>query len=107
MNTIDSIAPNNSLLIRQKQSLNILINILVNNDIDLNEYRLKFVSIILLVISIKYNLVELLRWLVESNHCLVNDLINNNHINLANQLGFNIELLDNSGTQSPNSVSQY
>ena len=92
MTNIDEISPDNNLTVQQKNGLNTLINLIINNQLGLDEKSIKSAAVTLMTISIYQPNIDLLRWLFENNYCFGNDLIYKNHVNTARMIGFDIEL---------------
>ena len=92
MTNIDIISPDNNLTDQQKNGVNTLIDLIINNQLRLNQSTIKSAAVTLMTVSISHPNIDLLRWLFENNHCFGNDLICENHINMARIIGFDIEL---------------
>lgn len=87
---INSISPQNTFTTSQQQIINFLIDMISKEDNDI--LRKKDYGIMLLAIASILGNVDLMAWILNNKYAGVNDLIENKHMQMLLQLGFDFKV---------------
>jgi hypothetical protein len=87
---INSISPQNTFTTSQQQIINFLIDMISKEDNDI--LRKKDYGIMLLAIASILGNVDLMAWILNNKYAGVNDFIENKHMQMLLQLGFDFKV---------------
>ena len=108
MSNIETIINSSNFSDSQQSVLSTIIQVISDENNILPEEKKSFIGQVLFAIFIWKGDVNLVSWCIDNNYGSAITLINNSHIALANQLGFNMETISDMGVDrnSPDNIQE-